>query len=95
MTLTEYLRVAGLLRCWLDAPAAVLHRGSGVERANIAQVFFKKWRHMPEQSRPKPVMVHINYHPDKAERMKSIIEYFDTGKKEAIMKWPGGSEPGS
>jgi arabinosyltransferase len=68
---------------------------SGTPSARHSQVFFKKWRHMPESSRPKPVMVHINYHPDKGDRMKGIIDFFGTSKKDAIMKWPGGSEPGS
>jgi arabinosyltransferase len=59
------------------------------------QVFFKKWRHLNPATRPKPVMVHVNYHPDKGERMKGIIEYFATGDVDAIMTWPGGSETGS
>ena len=59
------------------------------------KVFFKKWRHKPKGERSKPVMVHINYHPDKVERMIGIIEFHKTGNENAIMKFPGGSEPGS
>jgi arabinosyltransferase len=59
------------------------------------QVFFKQWRHKPKSKRSNPVMVHINYHPNKVERMHGIIEYFKTGKEQAIMQFPGGSEPGT
>lgn len=50
---------------------------------------------MPKTERRKPVMVHINYHPNKEARMKGIIEYFSTGNDDAIMRFPGGSEPGT
>jgi arabinosyltransferase len=59
------------------------------------QVFFKKWRHLDATKRPQPIMVHINYHPDKELRMKSIIDFFNTGNEHSIMKWPGGSAPGT
>jgi arabinosyltransferase len=50
---------------------------------------------MAAAKRPKPVMVHINYHPNKEERMATIIEYFKGGNAEPMMKLPGGSEPGT
>lgn len=50
---------------------------------------------MPKTQRHQPVMVHINYHPNKEERMMGIIEYFASGKDDAIMRFPGGSEPGT
>ena len=59
------------------------------------QVFFKSWRHLDKTRRRQPVMVHINYHPNKEERMKGIMDYFATGREEAIMAFPGGSEPGT
>jgi arabinosyltransferase len=59
------------------------------------QVFFKKWRHTPQKERKKPVMVHINYHPNKVERMHGIIEYYKTGNEHWIMQFPGGSEAGT
>ena len=65
------------------------------ELLECVQVFFKKWRHKPKSERSKPVMVHINYHPNKVERMKAIVEYYKTGNEKAIMQFPGGSEPGS
>ena len=80
-------------------PDMTAFSSAGVPRAHVAracvQVFFKRWRHMDAAERPRPVMVHINYHPDKGERMRSIIDYFDTGNAASIMAWPGGSEKGT
>jgi fructose/tagatose bisphosphate aldolase len=56
---------------------------------------FKIVRHMAQAQQPKPVMVHMNYHPDKVERMKAAIEYYWKGDKRALDPFPGGSEPGS
>lgn len=42
-----------------------------------------------------PVMVHINYHPDKHERMKAVIKYYIDKDSKALDPFPGGSEPGS
>ena len=39
----------------------------------------------------KPAMVHVNYHPDKWERMKAIWAYFVDGKKKALDAFPDGS----
>ena len=36
-------------------------------------------------------MVHVNYHPDKWERMKAIWAYFVDGKKKALDAFPDGS----
>ena len=95
---------------WAQPPLATLYHGNRVVLAGgvvdgticedchtlcALQVFFKQWRHLDAAKRPKPVMVHVNYHPEKGERMKSIVEYFDSGDAAAIMKWPGGSEKGS
>jgi hypothetical protein len=59
------------------------------------QVFFKRWRHMDAAKRPKPVMVHLNYHPNKEERMDTIIKYFRGGDAGPMMKLPGGSQAGT
>ena len=37
-----------------------------------------------------PVMVHINYHPDKWERMKAVIDFYQNGKHEALEAFPDG-----
>lgn len=40
-------------------------------------------------------MIHVNYHPDKPERMEGIIRHFLEGDEHALDEFPGGSEPGS
>lgn len=55
---------------------------------------FKHIRNLPQEAQPKPVMVHINYHPDKHERMQAVFKYYVDGNKEALKPFPGGSEPG-
>ncbi|KAH7315450.1 hypothetical protein KP509_21G050300 [Ceratopteris richardii] len=39
-----------------------------------------------------PVALHVNYHPDKYERMLALINYFVNGKKDALKAFPDGSE---
>jgi hypothetical protein len=57
---------------------------------------FKDVRNRPKNSQPaKPVMVHINYHPDKHERMQAVVKYYVDGDEHALDKFPGGSEAGS
>ena len=38
----------------------------------------------------KPAMVHVNYHPDKWERMKAIWAYFVDGRRRRLMRFPTG-----
>ncbi|GLC38208.1 hypothetical protein PLESTB_001087700 [Pleodorina starrii] len=57
---------------------------------------FKDIRHRPKEQRPPlPVMVHINYHPDKHERLKAVIQYYAGGNEHALDPFPGGSEAGT
>lgn len=42
-----------------------------------------------------PVLVHINYHPDKFLRMKAVIARFTDKDMHALDRFPGGSEPGT
>ena len=42
-----------------------------------------------------PVMVHMNYHPDKHKRMLCLIDRYHGGKPGACDGMPGGSEPGT
>lgn len=39
----------------------------------------------------KPSMVHVNYHPDKWERMKAIIKWRREGDTSALKAFPDGS----
>ncbi|EFN57650.1 hypothetical protein CHLNCDRAFT_9428, partial [Chlorella variabilis] len=54
------------------------------------KVLFKQVRHMPKDQQPKPVM-HSNYHPDKPERIRAIIDYYLKGDEHALESFPGGS----
>eukprot|EP00798_Chlamydomonas_sp_ICE-L_P003487 gene3487-13553_t len=57
---------------------------------------FKDIRHRPKaQQPPMPVTLHVNYHPDKHERMKAAIKYYVDGDQNALDAFPGGSEKGS
>lgn len=57
---------------------------------------FKDVRMRPKANLPPmPVMVHINYHPDKHERMQAVVKYYIDGDEHALDKFPGGSEAGS
>jgi arabinosyltransferase len=60
-----------------------------------SKTLFKIVRHMPKDQQPKPVMVHMNYHPNKEERMKGAIKYYWKGDLKGLDAFPGGSEPGS
>ena len=40
-----------------------------------------------------PVIVHLNYHPDKVDRMKAVVEFYVNGKKDALKAFPDGSDP--
>ena len=43
-----------------------------------------------EETRPCAT-VHVNYHPDKWERMLAIIDKFQKGKRDALDRFPDGS----
>eukprot|EP00898_Chlorokybus_atmophyticus_P001142 jgi/Chlat1/2028/Chrsp159S02324 len=57
-----------------------------------SKVLFKTLRY---REHPTPVMVHMNYHPDKHERMKGAWKRYVEGDSHALDKFPGGSEPGT
>lgn len=57
-----------------------------------SKVLFKTVRKDPNLKKLKPVIVHINYHPDKLPRMQAIVEYYLNGKQDALDPFPVGSE---
>ncbi|KAI4298368.1 hypothetical protein L6164_031939 [Bauhinia variegata] len=57
-----------------------------------SKVLFKTVRNDPNLSKIKPVIIHVNYHPDKLPRMKAIVEYYVNGKQDALKPFPSGSE---
>ncbi|KAI5660991.1 hypothetical protein M9H77_20314 [Catharanthus roseus] len=56
-----------------------------------SKVLFKTVRKNAKLSKLKPVIVHINYHPDKLPRMKAVVEYYVNGKEDALKSFPDGS----
>lgn len=62
-----------------------------------SKTFFTIVRHnkgLLDKAANEMSMIHVNYHPDKAERLRAMWNYFVEGKKDAISlaKFPNGSE---
>lgn len=56
-----------------------------------SKVLFKTVRRDAKLKKLKPVIVHINYHPDKLPRMKAVVEFYVNGKQDALDPLPDGS----
>ena len=57
-----------------------------------SKVLFKTVRKDASLSKLKPVIVHVNYHPDKLPRMKAVVEFYVNGKQDALKAFPDGSD---
>ncbi|KAG2321235.1 hypothetical protein Bca52824_014448 [Brassica carinata] len=58
-----------------------------------SKVLFKTLRKSEElKKKVKPVIVHVNYHPDKLNRMQAVVEFYVNGKQDALDSFPDGSE---
>ncbi|KAK9674280.1 hypothetical protein RND81_12G223200 [Saponaria officinalis] len=57
-----------------------------------SKVLFKTVRKDANLKKFKPVIIHINYHPDKLPRMKAVLEYYVDGKQDALDSFPDGSQ---
>ncbi|CAN6880064.1 hypothetical protein Bca4012_071016 [Brassica carinata] len=58
-----------------------------------SKVLFKTVRKDQElKKKVKPVIVHVNYHPDKLYRMQAVVEFYVNGKQDALDSFPDGSE---
>uniref|UniRef100_A0A1J3ECG5 Glycosyltransferase n=1 Tax=Noccaea caerulescens TaxID=107243 RepID=A0A1J3ECG5_NOCCA len=58
-----------------------------------SKVLFKTVRKNQElKKKVKPVIVHVNYHPDKLNRMRAVVEFYVNGKEDALDSFPDGSE---
>ena len=58
-----------------------------------SKILFKHLRHNAGMfASVKPVMVHVNYHPDKFERMKAVWAKYIEGDDRALQPFPDGSE---
>lgn len=57
-----------------------------------SKVLFRVVRKDPKLiSELKPVIIHVNYHPDKLPRLKAIVELYVNGNREALQPFPDGS----
>ncbi|PKI36712.1 hypothetical protein CRG98_042901 [Punica granatum] len=57
-----------------------------------SKVLFKEVRKDDAKlSQLKPVIIHVNYHPDKLPRMKAIVDFYVNGKKDALQPFPDGT----
>ncbi|KAF8409926.1 hypothetical protein HHK36_002445 [Tetracentron sinense] len=57
-----------------------------------SKVLFKTVRKDANLRKFTPVIIHVNYHPDKLPRMKAIVEFYVSGKKDALKPFPDGSD---
>ncbi|GAB2291312.1 Arabinosyltransferase rra3 [Dionaea muscipula] len=57
-----------------------------------SKVLFKTVRKDGNLNKLRPVIVHVNYHPDKLPRMQAVVEYYVNGKQHALDSFPDGSE---
>lgn len=72
---------------------AVTRRVMDMEKFMNSKYLFKFLRHNDGRfTKVKPSMVHVNYHPDKFERMKGVWAYYVEGNKGALDVFPDGSE---
>ncbi|GAB2250399.1 hypothetical protein Droror1_Dr00016649 [Drosera rotundifolia] len=56
-----------------------------------SKVFFRTVRNDDRLRRLKPVIVHVNYHPDKLPRMQAVVDFYVNGKQDALQSFPVGS----
>ncbi|KAL6572682.1 Arabinosyltransferase rra2 [Orobanche minor] len=57
-----------------------------------SKVLFKTVRKDDGLMRMKPVVVHLNYHPDKVPRMKAVFEFYVNGRLDALEPFSDGSD---
>ena len=58
-----------------------------------SKTLFKHLRHnAPAFAASRPVMVHVNYHPNKFERMQAVEAHYVDKTPGALDKFPDGSE---
>ncbi|KAJ4964095.1 hypothetical protein NE237_024034 [Protea cynaroides] len=57
-----------------------------------SKVLFKTVRKDSKLSKFKPVIIHVNYHPDKLPRMKAVVDFYVNGKQDALNPFPDGSD---
>ncbi|EOA33400.1 hypothetical protein CARUB_v10020421mg [Capsella rubella] len=56
-----------------------------------SRVLFKTVRKNEELKKLKPVIIHMNYHGDKLERMQAVMDFYVNGKEDALDSFPDGT----
>ena len=75
------------------APAGVTQRVMNYACFQNTKYLFRYMRYDPElydgaKGRSlRPISVHVNYHPEKPQRMVSLIDQYLKGERDAIAKW--------
>ncbi|KAJ0982190.1 hypothetical protein J5N97_010445 [Dioscorea zingiberensis] len=54
-------------------------------------VLFKHVRKDSKLRKLKPVVIHVNYHPDKLPRMKAVVDFYVNGKQNALDPFTDGT----
>lgn len=57
-----------------------------------SKVLFKTIRKDTKWKDHRPVSIHVNYHPDKYERMLAIVDHYVQGNAKALDRFPDGSQ---
>lgn len=57
-----------------------------------SKVLFKTVRKDAALRKLKPVIVHVNYHPDKFRRMEAVVDFYANGNQKALDPFPDGSQ---
>lgn len=58
----------------------------------VSKVAIMQVRHNPELLKRRPIMVHINSHPDKFPRMAAVEEHYVHKSSASLQAFPDGSE---
>ncbi|KAE9586171.1 putative nucleotide-diphospho-sugar transferase [Lupinus albus] len=85
-------RYALTIRIWVYNSGFFYIRPTLPSTELLDRVLFKTVRKDDELKKLKPVVVHLNYHPDKYERMEAVIDFYVNGKQDALDGFPDGSE---
>lgn len=77
----------------VNVDPAVTRRVMDIEVFMNSKTLFRYIRHdQTKFQNTIPVVVHVNYHSDKFDRMEAVWNYYIQGKKDALESLPDGSE---
>ncbi|KAF3492525.1 hypothetical protein DY000_02057374 [Brassica cretica] len=70
----------------------LLDRVAYTDRLSKAQLWDQAvlFKNEELKKKVKSVIVHVNYHPDKLNRMQAVVEFYVNGKQDALDSLPDG-----